>query len=231
MTRSDSVTLRELKSLIGKLQFATSTIRGGRCFLRRLHDATIGKTSPFHKVVLTAETKQDLALWEDFLKNHNGVEITQTPTHFAHSICSDASLTGYGGTYKNSYIQGCFPPSWARHPIHILELFPIYLLIHIFQSAFRNSSLRVQCDNHAIVHTLNKLTSKDPKTMTILRKITLLLLKNNITLHAVHLPGKANTLCDALSRQVAHGEMLRRHHMDALPTSVPSSLRPHNWEL
>ena len=159
------------------------------------------------------------------------MEITLTPTHFAHSICSDASLTGYGGTYKNCYIQDCFPPSWSRHPIHILELFPIYLLIHIFQTAFRNSSLRVQCDNQAIVHTLNNLTFKDPKIMTILRKITLLLLKHNITLHAVHLPGKANKLCDALSRQEATGEMLRRHHMDVLPTPVPSSLRPHNWVL
>ena len=159
------------------------------------------------------------------------MEITLPTSHFAHSICTDASLTGYGGTYRNNYIQGCFPQSWSRLPIHILELFPIYLLINIFQEVFRNASLRIQCDNLAIVHTLNNLTSKDPKTMIILRKITLLLLKHNIVIHAVHLPGKVNTLCDALSRQEATGELLRRHHMDDLPTPVPSSLRPHNWVL
>ena len=130
-TNAVSLTLREVKSLIGKLQFATSTIRGGRCFLRRLHDLTIGRSSPFHKLVLSADAKDDLLLWESFLTNFNGVEITLPTSHFAHSICTDASLTGYGGTYRNNYIQGCFPQSWSRHPIHVLELFPIYLLINI----------------------------------------------------------------------------------------------------
>lgn len=37
--------LSELKSLIGKLQFATSVVPAGRPFLRRLHDATIGMRS------------------------------------------------------------------------------------------------------------------------------------------------------------------------------------------
>ena len=80
-SNSVSLTLREVKSLIGKLEFATPTIRGGRCFLRRLHDATIGRSSPFHKIVLSADAKEDLALWESFLSNHNGVEITLTPSH------------------------------------------------------------------------------------------------------------------------------------------------------
>ena len=38
----DKCTVREMKSLIGKLQFTTSVVTTGRCFLRRLHDSTIG---------------------------------------------------------------------------------------------------------------------------------------------------------------------------------------------
>ena len=36
----DKVTLRELKSIIGKLQFATTVVTPGRSFLRRLYDLT-----------------------------------------------------------------------------------------------------------------------------------------------------------------------------------------------
>ena len=44
------ITLRELKSVIGKLQFATSAIRPVRSFLRRLINKTTGiqKTSLLH---------------------------------------------------------------------------------------------------------------------------------------------------------------------------------------
>ena len=38
----DKCTLRELKSLLGQLQFSTSVIPVGKCFLRRMYDATIG---------------------------------------------------------------------------------------------------------------------------------------------------------------------------------------------
>ena len=37
----DKVTLRELKSIIGKLQFASTVVKPGRPFLRRLYDLTM----------------------------------------------------------------------------------------------------------------------------------------------------------------------------------------------
>ena len=41
------VTLRHLKSTIGKLEFSTAVIPSGKPFLRRLHDLTIGVSKPF----------------------------------------------------------------------------------------------------------------------------------------------------------------------------------------
>ena len=38
----NKITLRELKSLIGKLQFCTIVVPHGTAFLRRLHDLTVG---------------------------------------------------------------------------------------------------------------------------------------------------------------------------------------------
>ena len=61
-----------LKSLIGKLIFATAVVRGGRTFLRRLHDATIGCWSMDEKLVMSSEVIEDLKVWQFFLCNYNG---------------------------------------------------------------------------------------------------------------------------------------------------------------
>ena len=54
------VTLWELQSLIGLLNFTCSVIVPGRAFLRRLIDLTIGGRRPHHHIRLTKETKHDM---------------------------------------------------------------------------------------------------------------------------------------------------------------------------
>ena len=55
-----SVTLRELQSLIGLLNFCCSVVVPGRAFLRRLIDLTSGLTRPHHHIRLNREAKQDI---------------------------------------------------------------------------------------------------------------------------------------------------------------------------
>ena len=110
-------------------------------FYKRLHNATKGKTSPFSKVT-SSEAKLDLNMWIDFMLDFNAMDITKTPSTYIHEICTDGSLQGYGGTYRSHYIQGAYPESWSIHPIHILELYPIFLLIAMFSRKFRNSLVK-----------------------------------------------------------------------------------------
>ncbi|WAR05557.1 hypothetical protein MAR_020926 [Mya arenaria] len=56
------VTLKELQSLFGHLNFAC----------KRLYDLTIGVIKPHHHIRMTSETRADLALWHAFLDNYNG---------------------------------------------------------------------------------------------------------------------------------------------------------------
>ena len=46
-------TLREFKSILGKVQFSTAVIPAGKGFLRRMYNATIGKTNLNNYVNLT----------------------------------------------------------------------------------------------------------------------------------------------------------------------------------
>ena len=65
------VTLKELQSLIGLLNFACSIIKPGRVFLRRLINLTIGVVRPMYFIRLTLKVKNDLRIWQQFLTSFN----------------------------------------------------------------------------------------------------------------------------------------------------------------
>ena len=60
------VTLKEIQSLTGMLNFACSVVVPGRAFLRRLIDLTVGVQSPHHYVRINRDVKADLKLWQSF---------------------------------------------------------------------------------------------------------------------------------------------------------------------
>ena len=70
--RRKKATLKELQSLIGVLNFASSVVSPGRSFLRRLIDLTIGLRSPHHFVRVSKEVEADLLIWQQFFKEFNG---------------------------------------------------------------------------------------------------------------------------------------------------------------
>ena len=57
------VSLKELQSVIGVLNFACSVVVPGRTFLRRMIDLTVGITKPHHRIRLTQQAKADIAIW------------------------------------------------------------------------------------------------------------------------------------------------------------------------
>ena len=72
ITNRRKVTLRELLSLIGLLNFACLVVTPGRAFLRRLINLIIGATRLNHFVTLNHEARAYLAAWQEFLVSING---------------------------------------------------------------------------------------------------------------------------------------------------------------
>ena len=60
---SNKITLRNLQSLIGTLNFACQVIVPGRAFCRRLIDATCHLRKPHHKTRITKDMKDDIRIW------------------------------------------------------------------------------------------------------------------------------------------------------------------------
>ena len=144
---------------------------------------------------------------------------------------SDASKSGFGGTFKNNWIQGTYPPLWQEQHISLLEFYPVLILIEMFGPEIQNSTIIFYCDNEAVCFIINNMTTKDPLILHFLRKLVLTLIKNNIDLRAKHIPGKKNILSDRISRFQVTQELLRNHHMSDYKTPVPANLQPTNYLL
>jgi len=178
--------------------------------------------------------KSDLKVWKTFLCHYNGITLikplSETSSEQIH-LYTDSSKLGYGGTYQSHFICGPFPEAWKFLDIQVLELYPIFLLVHTFSQELKNSKVVFHCDNMSVVSALNKQTSRNKAIMSLLRPLVLSLLKYNIVFRAIHIPGKKNNLCDKLSRLQVTDPLLRLYSMDSLPTAIPQHLRPHNFKL
>ena len=234
MLLCNKVTLRQLKSVIGMLSFATSIVKSGRPFLRQLHDLAMKANKPHHYLRITNDVKDDLNMWINFLQNFNGKTIIKQPTiassEYLH-LFSDASKIGFGATYGTHWIHGIWPPIWQQQDITVLELYPIFVIISIFAVHLKNAHVIFHCDNMAIVTIINKQTSKHRIIMNILRPFVLILLQHNINFRAEHIPGIANVLCDKISRQQVTAALLRMQGMKQNPTKIPEQLLPENFKL
>ena len=232
ISQRTKITLRELKSVIGRLQFATVVVPHGRAFLRRLHDLTMGVKKPFYFIRISREARKDLHIWLKFLQHYSGKtiirDIPDTDSRRIH-MYSDASGWGFGATFGSQWIQGQWPSDWKNFNIAFLEFFPIYVIIAMFAEKLLNSRITFHTDNMAVVAIINQQTCKCPLIMVPLRKLVLILLLNNISLRAVHVPGCINTFCDAISRQQVTQEFLQRYGMRSMPTQVPTDLLPANF--
>ena len=225
--------MKELKSITGKLQFATTAIPAGRSFLRRLYNGT-RKHQPRSAIAVSKGMKDDLRVWTNFLNNYNGKTIISERKIFSshdHTIWTDSSMSGFGGTFHESWIKGTWPTSWKKLNITILELYPIYILVMMYEKQLFNSTVIFYCDNEAVVAILNSQTSKCNTIMAILRPLVFSLLINNINFKAVHISGVSNTLCDCISRQKENPGMLLQYNMNANPSQIPAKLLPENFSI
>ena len=227
--RRKKVTLRELQSLIGTLNFACKVIVPGRPFLRRLIDLTIGISRPNFHIRLNNEARLDLAAWLIFLQSFNGVSVL-LDEHWISSekleLFTDASNHGFAGVLKGKWFQGGWPSSWEQKHITIKEFFPIVLALKMWSSHLRDRRLLILCDNQSVVCIINSQSSRDSSLMSLVRMMTVTIMQFNIVIRAKHVPGKHNVVADMLSRFQDSPQIIRKFGLDTVPSVIPLDLLP-----
>ncbi|KAM3934863.1 uncharacterized protein RB166_002258 [Leptodactylus fuscus] len=199
--------LRELQSLLGKLNFGCRILPMGRIFCRRLAAATCGVSIPHHYVRLGRDLRNDLAVWDSFLGNYNGRSLILEGVleSVDMELFTDAAGgIGFGAYCKGRWCVGSWPQLWVdrgwTRNLALLELFPIVVAFSVWGDSFRNKKIRLHCDNLGVVQAINGLTASSPPVVCLLQQFVLLCLSLNSWVVAVHIPGIKNCIADALSR-------------------------------
>lgn len=205
--RAKKLKLRELQSLLGKLNFACRVIPMGRVFCRRLSMATAGVSRPYHFVRLSSALRADLEVWSAFLEHFNGrslfLEGPMSNTDL--ELFTDASgAHGFGAFFQGEWCAEEWPAAWREAGLcgnlALLELFPIVVALEIWGERLSNKRVRFMCDNLGVVQAVNRQTANSPPVVSLLRHFVLKCLLINSHCTAVHVPGVDNNIADSLSR-------------------------------
>lgn len=231
--RRKRITLRDLQSLVGLLNFTCSVIVPGRAFLRRLIDLTKGIRSPRHFIRITRECKYDIQVWLSFLYQYNGKSFflpDRWLTSTKLQLYTDAAGSlGYGAVFGKHWLYGSWPDKWKAFNITILELYPIVIAVETWGHLMANRCVVFFTDNRALVDIINKQTAKESRVMVLIRHLVLCCLRHNILFRSKHVLGILNRECDLLSRLQVEEFRRLASRADEQPTSVPPHLLPENW--
>ncbi len=221
-------TLRGIQCLTGLLNFLTRVIKCGRVFLRRLYDLTKGPSIPTRIVRITEEARRDLRAWKVLLQNFNGTKII-SPVNWElpdWRLYSDASGSGFAAIFGSHWIQGTFPPEWKDMSIALKELVPVYLAMAIWFPFFISKNVLFNVDNISVVYILQSQSSPDVQIMSLVRKMVVITMLNDITIGSAHIAGKHNVIPDHISRFQVHKARQLAPWLDQDQTPIPLKLLP-----
>ena len=200
----DAANKRDLQSLVGKLNFAASTVRSGRLFFSRI--LSFMNMLPKHGVRrFDADVRKDIDWWLKFMAEYDGVsiihELEWKPVDLVMS--SDACKDGIGGFCAGEYYH-CKVPQHIldMQDVHINELECLALLIclKIWGSRCGGLNILMHCDNTSTVEVVNAGKGRNKFTQSCLREIAFLAGKHSFQVKVEYTPGMDNRLADRLSR-------------------------------
>ena len=228
-----SITLTQLQSLCGMLNFACGVIAPARAFSRRLYDLGIGISKPYYKIKLSQEVKKDLEMWRLFLLQYNRRTFLLDYIFLSNQhlkLYTDAASTiGFGGIFGDLWFGGLWSQQCLRLNIALLELYPICLALHLWGHLLRDKCIHIFTDNMAIVHVLSSCTSKNKSIMILVRKFVLVCMKFNILVRVSHYPGALNQISDAISRNQVHIARGLQPSLAADPAWIPLHWTLDKW--
>ena len=226
------ITLREIQSLLGKLNFACRAVVPGRAFCRRLIDATKGLSRPYHRRRVTEAMVEDLLVWKTFLESFNGRSfMMDNVDRVVLDLFTDAAAArGFGAYFEGHWAQGPWPEELhrtvAKNDITFKELFPIALSVLLWGEQWSNKKIMFHCDNAAVVTIINNQTSKSEATMHLVRLLVAECLYYNISFRSEHIPGLDNSIADAISRF----QIYRFRELAPGADIEPTRIQPHIWQ-
>ena len=197
--------LKEIQSLLGKLNFVAACVKPSRIFVSRLLVwlKVLYKGSQTQHLI-PIYVKKDLLWWHRFLPLYNGVSmmLTEEWSEPDEIFSSVSLLQGCGGFWQGKFFHVEFPQSILVQNYHItiLEMFAVVLAARLWSKFFKGKRIQVFCDNLAVCSVINTGRSKCTILQACLRELTFLTAMAECEIRAVHLESQSNRIADHLSR-------------------------------
>ena len=197
--------LKEVQSLLGKLNFVAACVRPGRIFISRMLKwlkVLYRKERKFHNIPLYV--KKDIFWWHSFLPLYNGVSMMLYEEWCRPDaiFSSDSSLQACGGFWDGKYFHSKFPAKVADrgYSINILEMLAIIVCLKLWGKFYVGKRIQIFCDNESVCHCLNSGKTHNEFLQSCLREVSFLAAIYEFQIKAVHLSSSANRIADHLSR-------------------------------
>ena len=206
------VTKRNLQSILGKLNWATQCIYGGRFYMRRIIDKITTLSKPWHRTRVTKDMRADADWWIHYLNVFNGLT-PMVESRPAAPLCIDACNSGTGAYYNGE----CLYTPWSAWPgtaslhINYKEVLSLEPAVKYWAPLWKNKKIFVHTDNQAAAGIINKAMAKDKFVMNSLRHIFWYSAIYNFRLRAIYYPGASNVVADSISRLAEPGAITRLH--------------------
>ena len=200
----DKVKIRDIQSLVGKLNFIASCVRPGRLFMSRILNWLRSVYNNSGWIVVPKEVPKDLLWWQNFLPLYNGVSMMAIEEWSDPDVeaSSDACLTGCGSWCDGEFFHKEFPEFIRNLNLHInsLELLAIVVCLKTWSSKLRYKRIKIFCDNFVSVQVINTGKSRNIFHQSCLREICFVAAVHDFEIRAVHISSCDNRISDYLSR-------------------------------
>ena len=187
----DSITLTEVQSLLGKLNFICQTVRAGRVFICRIINV-LKEMHPTEPIPTPLELKQDIWWWHNYMDIFNGIcMMPEVKWHATDAkMSSDSCLSGCGGWSTGEYFHTIFPASIMNLNLTIneLECLAVVICLKVWGSKYAGKNLLLHCDNSSTVNVINRGAASNRFTQKCLREVAWLCAMHNLWIKMKFLP-------------------------------------------
>jgi hypothetical protein len=207
-----TVRRKVMQQLVGRMQWASRVVYGGRVFMRSCSDLLSTVLHPGHHVTISALVRSDLQWWLEHAVACNGA-LQLAPKLRTHYVYTDACLspTPCVGIFTDGAFASCTGPDFvslgcplvpsADADINHWECYAVLAACHLFGCCWRRSRVVVLCDNSATVAWLSKGGPRPPSARPMVQALFGWCVQHHVRLHIHHIAGDQNVLADALSRR------------------------------
>jgi hypothetical protein len=213
-------TMRELDSLVGRLQWASDVVYGGLLLLNPIRRCGVRCRKPHHRVYLRREARLALQWWHAALQQFNGCcsILGQQPRPWqllSTDACGvwDTAVPGIGvlvdGGFCGLTAQQCQllfsdAPAVAA-PIQLWELYAVLVMARLYGSYLQGQYWQLGVDNSNVDAWLSKRTVKGEvcyeQALQYLLQLFTLQVQLDFQLQPFWISSSTNVLADEASRQ------------------------------